>query len=563
MLYEGDPCIDLISHVVLDEIHYLQDPARGSTWEEVILMLPLCVRIVCLSATISNTGEFLGWLRAVRGDVECVTRVERPVPLEVLYCYEDSRTGRARLQRLWAKGSKSKANPSLLKALTTRRRDRYALVPHRLDVLDALDEANLMPTIYFIFSRQGCERAVDMVASAGVSFVQRRERKEIERVALEKTSSLSDAELSALDFGSFLDGLSRGVAPHHAGMLYQFKEIVETLFARGLLKVVFATETLSLGIDMPARSVVLESFYKFDGVSHKLLTPVEFTQLSGRAGRRGKDDIGYTIVVHSPWLPIDHVVATARSTKFRLVSSFKPGYNMVVNMIRKYSSESEAKEVLRSSYAAYHSRSGGRRGGRFLPSSKELVSEFDRYRDVLARLGYLRGEWGLARKGKLLARIYSERDVAFVEWLSYRDKDLPEIPILAAVLSGFVSDEQASDRRIDAGHFRNRELRELREEAASVEAAVESVVSVESEVFSEARTPLPDFAYALAVMRWVRSKDPRALLEGAADAGDVVRHLRRIIDVSLQAFEATGRSAFSELANEVDVGIVSSAVPAG
>lgn len=561
VLYEGDAEIDRISHVVLDEIHYLQDPTRGSTWEEVILMLPPQIKLVCLSATISNTSEFVGWLRMVRGDVECVSQTERPVPLDVLYCYEDARSGLPRLRRLWAKGSKSKPNPALTKALSTQRyrRDRYALVPHRLDVLECLRDQNLMPCIYFIFSRAGCERAVSAVASSGLSFIGEHERREIEEFVLERVGGFSDAELAALNFDEFFDGLLRGVAPHHGGMLHPFKEIVERLFGRGLLKVAFATETLSLGIDMPARSVVLESFYKFDGVTHKLLTPIEFTQLSGRAGRRGKDDIGYAVILHSPWLPLEQVAATARSTRFRLASSFKPGYNMVANMIRKYPDEEAAFRLLRTSYAAYQSSPGGRRGGRRMPSAGDLLSEFNRYREVLRRLSYLRREWELSSKGETLSRVYSERDVGFVEWMQMRGDDLPEVPILAAVLSGFVADDRGAERT-GPRSFRNRVLRA---EAEIADEATRAVAAVEEGVFAEARTQPPDFSYALPVMRWARTKEPESLLSGSGDPGDVVRHVRRLIDLGRQAFEAGGGSAFAELVSEVDVGIVSSAVPGG
>lgn len=559
MLYEGDTGVDRISHVILDEIHYLQDPARGSTWEEVILMLPPHVRLVCLSATISNTSEFVGWLSLVRGDVECVSHTIRPVPLEVVYCYEDSRSGTATLRRLWAEGSKAKPDPALSKALAAQRyrRDRYALVPHRLDVLECLSDRNLMPCIYFVFSRGGCERAVTAVASAGMSFVGARERQEIEEAALARVAGFSDAELAALDFGVFFDGLQRGVAPHHGGMLHPFKEIVETLFAGGLLKVVFATETLSLGIDMPARSVVLESFYKFDGTSHKLLSPIEFTQLSGRAGRRGKDDVGYAVILHSPWLPFEQVAGTARSTKFRLVSSFRPAYNMVTNMIRKYPTAGAAYQMLETSYAAYQSSPGGRRRGKRLPAALELVSEFDRYREVLRRLGYLRGEWELASKGEILSRVYSERDVAFVEWMHMRGEDLPDLHVLTGVLSGLVADDRGAER-VGPGFFRNRVLRS---EAEFVDEAVRTVVAVEEDVFSEARTALPDFSYSLPVMRWARTKDPGDLLSGSTDPGDIVRHMRRLIDLARQAFDASGLRVFKELVEEVDVGIVSSAVP--
>ncbi len=562
MLYEGAEEIEEISHVVLDEIHYLQDPERGSTWEEVILMLPPHIRLVCLSATISNTAEFVGWLKTVRGEVECVSQSERPVPLEVLYCYEDARTSRAVLRRLWAKGSKSKLNPSLARALSYQRfrRDRYALVPHRLDVLECLEENELLPCIYFIFSREGCQRAVAMVASSMRSFVDQDERRAIGDAALEAVSEFSDAELAALNFNSFLDGLLRGVAPHHGGMLHPFKEVVEKLFSRGLLKVVFATETLSLGVDMPARSVVLESCYKFDGTSHKLLTPVEFTQLSGRAGRRGKDTVGYAVIVHSPWLPIDHVMTTARSTKFRLVSSFKPGYNMVANMIRKYPSRETAVQLLQNSYAAFQSLPGRRTAGPPRRTSRSaLVEEFDRYKETLRRLGYLENSWSLSRKGEILSRVYTERDVAFVEWMEKYLDDSFDMYLLAAVISGFVADDRGAER-VDSRFFRKPTLRA---QAALAEEAVASVQAVEREVFGEPRTQPLDFSYSLLVMRWAKTQDPMALVSGSSDPGDAVRHLRRLIDLLRQASESRHTKVFARLAEELDQGIVSSAITGG
>ncbi len=557
MLYEGDPLVDELSHVILDEIHYLQDPERGSTWEEVILMLPERIRLVCLSATISNTAEFVSWLRTVRGQVECVSQNVRPVPLEVLYCYEDPRSDRTVLRRLWAKGSRSKPNPALVKALSygRYRRNRYALTPHRLDVIRRLEEEGLTPAIYFVFSRKGCEQAAASVVAAGLPPVDRRARAEIERTALEAVAALTDAELEALRFGEFLDGLMRGVAAHHGGMVHQFKEVVEKLFARGLLNVVFATETLSLGIDMPARSVVLESFYKFDGHSHKLLTPAEFTQLSGRAGRRGKDDIGYAVVLHSPWLPLDHVVSTARSTRFTLDSSFNPGYNMVVNMIRKYPHREAVYEILGRSYAAFRSsRGSGRKGG---TRGEALIARFEKYEEVLRKLGYLHERWQLAEKGMTLCGIYSERDVAFVEWLSSGVPQDLDVPLMAGVMSGFVSDDAGPERR-GAAQFRKRALGTHAENA---ERAVHSVREVEADVFGRPITALPDFAFAPLVMGWARSKDPEALLRGPADPGDIIRHIRRVIDLARQAGESTGSKQFLELASELDVGIVSSVVP--
>jgi superfamily II RNA helicase len=585
MLYQNDPSIDEFTHVVLDEIHYLQDPERGSTWEEVILLLPEEARLVCLSATISNTEQFGGWLRAVRGNVVTIVKRDRPVPLEVCYCYQDPRTEEAKIRPLFQKNSKV-INPSLQKLIARYRynRSRYALVPHRLDVIECLQNHRLLPAIFFIFSRVGCERALSSAIRSGISLVDPDEGDACQRFALERVESLSDEELRILGFGEFLEGLRRGVSIHHAGMIHPFKEIVENLFADGLLKVVFATETLSLGIDMPARSVVIENLYKFDGTSHKLVTAAEFTQLSGRAGRRGKDERGFAVVIHSPWLPLEEVGAVARSTRFHLSSSFRPGYNMVANMVLRYERPEQAYEVLRRSFAAYQRgrmsgelRAGSARAanpksaskpgetlssrlGREGPRHRKRLSlelEFDGYLCILRERNFVRGEWSLTDKGLALTRVFSERDACVVEWVHSRAHDGLDVEELAFLLSGWAADAR-SDSGVEARMVRNKRLRGAAKEAEEI---VRNLRKHESDVFGNERTPLPNFAHAALVAEWCRRHDPESLFDSALDPGDAIRHLRRVIDLARQLHESTGDARFREVAEELDAGIVASAVP--
>lgn len=574
MLYANDPSIAEVSHVILDEIHYLQDPERGSVWEEVILLLPKRVKLVCLSATISNTREFLSWLRSIRGEFECVAHTKRPVPLEILYCYGSPRSNEASIKPLFKSGTR-KPNPQLTRVLDRYRfgRPRYDLVPHRLDVIEALERKDLLPAIYFIFSRAGCMRALRTAMSQGVSLVSATESEEVERHLLSKVARLSDADLVAIGFGELWEGARRGIAVHHAGMIHPLKEAVEQLFEKGLIRVVFATETLSLGIDMPARAVVIESLYKFDGVSHKLLTPAEFTQLAGRAGRRGKDERGYVVVVHSPWVTLDHVASVAHSTRFHLVSSFKPGYNMVVNMIARYGDRQEAYRVLRQSFAAYQAGEpspDGRRNERVVggkpkaltrrgkKGSWQVIREFERYLEVLELRGFVKDGWTLTDKGRALQPVFCERDVAAVEWAMEAFPEGLTTPEYAALLSGWASEglsEEAPLRPAPRSQW------PWSEAFSQVESVVADLRSCEQEVFGVGKTPLPDFQMAQRVACWCKKANPEELFAGARDPGDVLRHVRRVIDIARQLYEAVGRQELLACAQQLDVGIVASAVP--
>src|SRR5579864_5551594 len=224
--------------------------------------------------------------------------------------------------------------------------------PDRVEVVKRLDEEKLTPAIVFIFSRAGCEQAVRVCREGGVRLTTPDERERIREYVELRASVLEQEDLDVLGFDEWLDGLERGVAAHHAGLIPLFKETVEELFERALVKVVFATETLSLGINMPAKTVVIERLIKFTGEKHELMTPADFTQLTGRAGRRGMDEIGYGITLFQSDIPFDRVAALAEGRSYPLISSFRPSYNMAVNLLRTYSVE-EAARLLNLSFAQF------------------------------------------------------------------------------------------------------------------------------------------------------------------------------------------------------------------
>jgi ATP-dependent RNA helicase HelY len=361
MIYADSTALEGLGVVILDEVHDLQDPSRGSVWEEVIIHLPAGIQLVNLSATIANPEEFTDWIRARRGATKLVIEEHRPVPLESVYLLQDRHHGNA--VEWFPVFSKDGLHPNkrVLNLLRKGRgRHRRFATPRRLEVSEALLDAGKLPAIYFIFSRAGCDQAARTVASAGLRLTSAGERRSIRSIADEATAHLDQIDLGVLGYDSWLTMLEAGVAAHHAGMVPAFKETVEQLFSLGHVKLVFATETLSLGINMPAKAVVLESFSKFNGETHELLRPGEFTQLTGRAGRRGMDEQGTAVILYSSYVPFQKVADVASMGSHPLTSSFEPSYNMAVNLVANYS-KARAEELLRASFAQFRAQERVRR----------------------------------------------------------------------------------------------------------------------------------------------------------------------------------------------------------
>ncbi|MDH3302220.1 MAG: DEAD/DEAH box helicase [Acidimicrobiia bacterium] len=371
MLYAGTD-LDALAAVVLDEVHYLQDAYRGPVWEEVIIHLPRRIRLICLSATVSNADELAAWIETVRGETRLVVETERPVDLTNLYMVGERSGSHIHLLRT-IKGSEP--NPKGFRydnqPSNGRRRggrshsdDRSKSggrpkwrTPRRIDVIKTLKDRDLLPAIYFIFSRAGCDDAARAVIDSGLHLIGPEQRQKVAEIVDSHVHALDPSDLEVLDYGRFRRGLMAGVAAHHAGMVPPFKEAVEACFIAGLVKVVFATETLALGVNMPARTVVIEKLTKFTGETHEFLTPAQYTQLTGRAGRRGIDSHGQAVVLWSPYTTFEQVANLALSKRFVLRSSFRPTYNMAANLVRRYTQD-RARQLLNLSFAQYRIDAG-------------------------------------------------------------------------------------------------------------------------------------------------------------------------------------------------------------
>jgi ATP-dependent RNA helicase HelY len=690
MLYADSPLLRDLAYVVMDEVHYLADRFRGAVWEEVIIHLPGEVRMVSLSATVSNAEEFGDWLQAVRGDTDVIVSEERPVPLEqhvlvrskLLDLFETSTL-------VHGEGSDARVNPELTRLTgassradsgyrnqhsgrpgKSKRRDAdrgsrraasggYSTTDDstrlfgdrmgRADIVKLLRSRNLLPAIFFVFSRVGCDAAVEQVARSGLRLTETWERDEIRARVEERCRAIPDSDLAVLGYWGFLDGLERGLAAHHAGMLPIFKEIVEELFQRKLLKVVFATETLALGVNMPARTVVIEKLEKFNGEARVPITPGEYTQLTGRAGRRGIDVEGHAVIQWTGGVDPRAVASLASRRSYPLHSSFRPTYNMAVNLIQQFG-RTRTREILEQSFAQFqadravvdlarrvrkqeealggyaeamtchlgdfreyaalrrelsdlerknaraegrtsgeHERRGDRdrrqrqiadlrkrmkqhpchacadrdaharwaeRWWRLKRETDQVRSQisgrtgavaqvFDRVTEVLVELGYVAGEGELevTASGRVLMRIYGERDLLVAECLRRGVWDDLDASGLAALASALVYEPRRegtdAGERLPRGAFR---------------AALEATETVWQELSAlelahrlpEGTAPSPGIA--LATQRWAQGAALDVVLRDAElAAGDFVRWMKQAVDlldqISLVADGPLGRRA--------------------
>lgn len=352
MIYQGSPALADLGVAILDEVHYLADRSRGSVWEEVIIHLDTSIPIVCLSATIANPEEFTDWIRARRGTTDLIVETNRPVPLTSMYMWKDRHHGGS-VTMLDVFARSGRANPTIVKLLSrSKGRFQRFSTPRRTEVIEFLHDENLLPAIYFVFSRKGCDAASAQIASSGLGLTSAEDRRLIRETIDKHVAHLSPEDLAVLGFERWRSVLERGAAAHHAGLVPAFKETVEQLFLAGLVKVVVATETLALGINMPARTVIIESLSKFNGETHELLLPSDYTQLTGRAGRRGIDTEGTAVVLHSNYVPFTRVSGIAAAGANPLRSSFAPTYNMTVNLIARYD-HARALDLLSASFANF------------------------------------------------------------------------------------------------------------------------------------------------------------------------------------------------------------------
>jgi ATP-dependent RNA helicase HelY len=464
MLYAGSRALRDLGYVVLDEVHYLADRSRGAVWEEVIIHLPESVRVVALSATVSNAEEFGDWLAQVRGGTEVIVDEHRPVPL-----WQHMLAGR-RLYDLFTDDGHHEVNQELVRLAQREairqpasrpgrggHRPKRNANPYRPEIIDRLDGAGLLPAITFIFSRAGCDAAVQQCLAAGLRLTTPDEAQIIEDTAARRTADLPDEDLTVLGYHDWVLALKRGIAAHHAGMLPVFKEVVEELFTAGLVKAVFATETLALGINMPARTVVLEKLDKWNGEAHVALTPGEYTQLTGRAGRRGIDVEGHAVVLWQPGMDPGSVAGLAGTRTYPLNSSFRPSYNMAVNLTARVGRK-RAAALLESSFAQFQADRGvvglTRRLRRLKEATAELARQVTCDRGDFMEYAELRHQLTEAERGQSRGRASTQWAEARRVLATLRRGDIIRVPSgrragLAVVLNPPPAGDEFSANRAD------------------------------------------------------------------------------------------------------------------
>ena len=380
LIYEDPARLDLVRYVVLDEVHYIDDFPRGSVWEEIVIQAPRSIKLVGLSATIGNYKQIADWMAENRGGMETVFHDVRPVELKTWLAinnrfYPLFKPDGGIEQRTWTKAAQEEES--------SYRIGGYRGLPSNdlLHVVEQLRSLEMLPAIYFIFSRRGCREALQRTAYHELDLTTTTEKQEIDRVAAERLQSLKDADEESL-FRRMVDArlLRRGLAEHHAGLLPYHKEMVEELFQRGLIKVVFATETLSLGINMPARGVVVSSFTKFDGVNFSTLTTGELTQLMGRAGRRGIDVIGHGVILKEADVEVGTIYEVAMGPTLVVESKFLPSYNMALNLLRVYT-PAEAEALMQRSFGQFQKRQAAADADERLVNVRERLADIRRLWD--------------------------------------------------------------------------------------------------------------------------------------------------------------------------------------
>ena len=569
MLLAGSDLLLGLRTVVLDEVHYLQDPYRGGVWEEVLVLSPPTVTFVCLSATVSNAAELGDWLTSVRGPTTVVVERRRPVVLhhhvavhrrrserggatgtELLPLLADGRPGGEALRLDQAARRIARVEPVGRWHGGERQGPRLPFrPPRRTELVEVLEDGELLPAIVFIFSRAACDDAVGQCLREGMRLTDHHQRSEIRRVAEAHVKDLSDDALDVLGYPQWLEGLTSGVAAHHAGLVPAFRETVEECFAAGLLQVVFATETLSLGINMPARTVAIERFDKYGSAGRAPLTSGEYAQLTGRAGRRGLDEVGHAVVLWSFDTPAAEMARIAVAPPPDLRSAFRPTYNLAVNLVRRFDRPT-ALSVLRRSFAQWQAGAPLRRD--------VLVDHLGRRLAVLEELGYV-DDWSLTARGARLARVYHECDLLVAEALAEEVLNGAEPAVLAGVLSSLVFEPRRARRPPGtAAHGRRRGAREashrpqrgkgggdrlgegrrrdIAARLAALDRLAERIRGVE-EVHLVPRTRRPEHGLAGAVGSWARGASFGTVLEVASkDAGEIapgdfVRTVKQLVDL--------------------------------
>ncbi len=356
MLLQSPWELDDVETVIFDEIHYLADPDRGTTWEESIILCPDHIQLICLSATVTNASEISGWIGRTHRPIRLIVHNKRPVPLALYYFHEHELTevvdhhGK-RVAHFSNVGGEARRNRGQPRKPGGRQRE-VSDEPQPHEIVDALKEQNLLPAIYFLFSRNDCQQFAERLAMMRPQLTTSARAEQIEQVLASYLASIRPEDQELEQVQAVLQLSRKGIGFHHAGLLPVLKQMVEVLFGRGLMQVVFATDTLALGVNMPARTVVIGRMTKWDGRRRRVLIPNEFQQMAGRAGRRGMDVYGHVVIPYSPYIPYKEAMEVATGDLHPVQSAFAIRYNTVLNLWDPPRGE-RVRQMLQRSLAQY------------------------------------------------------------------------------------------------------------------------------------------------------------------------------------------------------------------
>lgn len=526
MLLTNDPMINTISYVIFDEIHYMSDPERGTIWEESIIFSPNSIRFLCLSATIPNAQSFADWISKIKEHkVDVVKYDKRAVPLN--HQLFDVEYGRIEIKKA-LELQKRNQMPDYYRIMRRKRQKKRSTekpkVPKHYELVKDLKTNNLLPCIFFVFSRRGCEEKADELSQKN-DFLSR-DKKEIVIRTFNSCVKSNFRQMESVKLVRRV--LEKGIGIHHAGLLPGLKEAVERLFAQSLVKVLYATETFAVGINMPAKSVAFNSLIKYDGVSFHILRSKEYFQMAGRAGRRGIDEIGYAISLLERRNELEKIANLTASDSEPIISQFKLTPNTVFNMLNNHT-ESERDVILQSNFD-YFLQKRQDMGIRIKARFNNMVKRFKKN-------GYINEDNTLTEKGIFATQIYSN-ELLFTELFCsdiYKMLSETEITLLVAAI---IYEYRRSDEFYDTqkNKYVNKESTKLFNLVTKNNVILDSKLN---------KLAIRDLWHV--VKHWVEGGDFEDLMEMSNyQEGDYIRMFRQIVDHMNQLRKATRDMEFEQ-----------------
>ncbi len=425
--------------VILDEAHYLGEEDRGVVWEETMIYLPARVPLLLLSATIGNAGQIAGWLSSIR-ERNCVVVEEtrRPVPLHPLFLHPSGT-----LLPLTAGSETAKKKPKLHKKVRTflnsKKVDSLARgnqLPPFSEILGVLRRYHLLPAIFFLKSRADCDRAIELCRE---NRIEDEERRQLLSRRIDELLSISPhvahhrhrRPLAHLAVGS-----------HHSGQLPAWKLVLESLMTEGLLDAVFATSTVAAGVNFPARTVLLLNSDRFNGREFVPLTATEFHQMTGRAGRRGMDRIGFMVAIPGRFMNLHHLARMVSAPATDVDSQIRINFSMVLNLLLSHAPE-EIEDLLAKSFATYRAR---KKGSGPAQAPRPLWNDFLRHLRFLKETGFVDENDMLTEDGRWASQLRVDQPVLIAEGLRTGVLPRTDPALLAGIIGAFVHEREADDR---------------------------------------------------------------------------------------------------------------------